>query len=57
MDESSDSENDDDNHNLANYKDNNDSNSKSNMFPPLPEVNYKGSSQPTSSTNESQKNN
>lgn len=57
MDESSDSENDDDNNNLANYKDHNDSISKSGMFPPLPEVNYKGPSQSTTTTNTSQKNN
>ena len=46
MDESSDSENDDDSSNLANYK-GSDTNvsgfsSGSGMFPPFPEVNYKG---------------
>lgn len=51
MDESSDSENEnDDNHsNLVNYKgvsenNNNNNNSSSSMFPPLPELNYKGPS-------------
>ena len=47
MDESSDSEDDNDNKsNLANYKgfnDSDNSNSNSRMFPPLPEVNYRGS--------------
>lgn len=50
MDESSDSENEnDDNHsNLVNYKgvseNNNNNNNSSSMFPPLPELNYKGPS-------------
>ena len=49
MDESSDSENenDDSNNNLVNYKgvsENNNNNNSSNMFPPLPELNYKGPS-------------
>jgi hypothetical protein len=51
MDESSDSENEnDDSHsNLVNYKgvsenNNNNNNSSSSMFPPLPELNYKGPS-------------
>jgi hypothetical protein len=54
MDESSDSEDDNDNKsNLANYKGSNDSEtafSNSRMFPPLPEVNYKGPSSTNTST-------
>ena len=46
MDEASDSDNDDDSSNLANYKGSDSHvsgfNSGSGMFPPLPEVNYKG---------------
>ena len=54
MDEASDSDNDDDSSNLANYK-GSDSNvsgfsSGSGMFPPLPELNYKGPAYATSST-------
>ena len=47
MDESSDSENEEGNGNLANYKGSDTRNSNSNMFPPLPELNYRG---PNSST-------
>jgi hypothetical protein len=60
MDEASDSENDDDSSNLANYKGSDShvsgfssgsgSGSGSGMFPPLPEVNYKGATSATSST-------
>ena len=54
MDEASDSENDDDSSNLANYK-GSDSHvsgfsSGSGMFPPLPELNYKGPASAASST-------
>lgn len=55
MDESSDSEEDDDNNNSPTYKgskgskDSKDSNS--NIFPPMPEVNYKGPSPPNSNSN------
>ena len=69
MDES-DSENDDDNSNLANYKSVSENNmsglgsgsgsgpvSGSGAFPPLPEVSYKGPSSSTSVTNPSHKNN
>ena len=47
MDESSDSDSEDGNSNLANYKGSDTRNSNPNMFPPLPELNYKG---PNSST-------
>ena len=56
MDESSDSENDDDN-NLANYKGIDSRapgpNSGSGMFPPLPELNYKGPSSTATEASES----
>lgn len=42
MDESSDSESEEGNSNLANYKGSDTRTSNSNMFPPLPELNYKG---------------
>jgi hypothetical protein len=59
MDEASDSENEDDQSNLANYKGISENNMPgSGTFPPLPEVNYKGpSSSPTSTTNSAPKNN
>jgi hypothetical protein len=58
MDEASDSENDDDSSNLANYKGSDShvsgfssgSGSGSGMFPPLPELNYRGPAAPSSST-------
>ena len=62
MDEASDSENDDDSSNLANYKGSDShvsgfssgsgSGSGSGMFPPLPEVNYKGPAATSSTPNE-----
>jgi hypothetical protein len=44
MDESSDSESEEGNGNLANYKGSDTRRSTSNMFPPLPELNYRGPS-------------
>ena len=57
MDESSDSENEEGNGNLANYKGSDTRNSNSSMFPPLPELNYKGpgSTMATSTSNENSK--
>ena len=54
MDESSDSDSEEGINNLANYKGSDTRNSNSNMFPPLPELNYKGpgSTMSTSTSNE-----
>jgi hypothetical protein len=54
MDESSDSDSEEGSNNLANYKGSDTRNSNSNMFPPLPELNYKGpgSTMSTSTSNE-----
>ena len=57
MDESSDSDSEKGSNNLANYKGSDTRNSNSSMFPPLPELNYKGpgSTMATSTSDENSK--